>query len=214
MAGPLYPDVPIAPGVPPVLRLLDQQEQPEPQLQSDSKEIDRLAASQWGIFTQGGRPIVNADNVASIEDGVEYRIADYPLEEGGFESYNKVATPREIRVSMSKGGTISDRQQFLATLTSLQSDLELYNVVTPEQTFTDMNITGVRKSRNKDNGATMLTVEVMLQEVRVTATAEVSASKEPAGADDVNDGSVQTKDEVSEEDQGTANDGKDIEEIG
>lgn len=208
MAGPLYPDVPIAPGVPPVLRLLDQFEQPEPQLQSDSAEIDRLAASQWGIFTQGGRPIVNADNVASVEDGVEYRVADYPLEEGGYESYNKVATPREIRVAMSKGGTISDRQQFLSTLRTLEGDLEMYNVVTPEETFIDMNITGVRKSRTQANGASMLTVEVMLQEIRITATAEVSASKEPSGADDVNDGSVQTKDETSEDDQGILGEGE------
>lgn len=189
--GPLYPNVPIALGVPPVLRLPGQSEPPIPPLRSSSSQLEG-ALFQWGIFDQDGILIVNADNIVSVEDGVEYRVADYPLEKGAFESYNKVATPREARLAMSKGGTLADRQEFLKTLQSLEPKLDLYNVVTPEEVMINMNIIAVRKARNQTNGATMITVEVTLHEIRITATSTQSNSKEPSGADPINNGSVQT----------------------
>lgn len=193
MADPLYPNVPIALGIPPVLRPPGQIAPPDPRLRNESRELDvALAQQQWGIFTQDGDPVVDPDNVASIDDGIEYRIANYPLEAGSFESYNKVTTPREIRIAMTKGGTLPERQDFLKTLKALEPKLDLYNVSTPEETFLNMNIAAVRKSRTQSSGATMLTVEVTLQEIRIAAPAAFSNSKEPSGADPVNNGQVQT----------------------
>lgn len=191
MANPLYPNVPIALGVPPVLRLVGRQDAPVPPIRSGSSQLES-ALFQWGIFDQGGEPIVDADNVAGVDDGKEYRIANYPLEQGSFLSYNKVATPAEIRIAMSKGGTLSDRQDFLKTLKSLQGDLKLYNVVTPEEVFTNMNIANVRKSRTQSNGATMITVEVTLVEIRIAPAASFSNSKSTSGASPVDNGPVQT----------------------
>lgn len=193
MANPLYPNVPLTLGVPAVLRLPGQIDPPDPRLRSESGQLDdALAQQQWGIFDQNGTTVVNPDNVVAVDDGVEYRVPTYPLEEGGFESYNKVATPIDVHLAMSKGGALIERQEFLKSLKALVPKLDLYHVVTPEEVFINMNIVAARKSRHLGAGATMITVEVTLQEIRVGAKATLSSSKEPSGASPVNNGSVQT----------------------
>ncbi len=194
MPAPTYPNVPVTQGVPPVPRdASNSASGDEPLLTRDADAIDRLAATQWGIFTQGGGNVLTPDNIAAVGYSAEYRHADYPLEGGGFESYNKVATPFSNRVMMTKGGRLSERQSFLATLESIRGDLNLYNVVTPERVYLNVNIERVTLDRNASNGATLLGVEVLMREIRQTATAAFSSSQSPSGADAVNNGSVQTK---------------------
>lgn len=191
MAGPQFPNVPIAPGVPPVLRVPGDMPAVEQKLNKDSSTIDRLAARRWGIFTSRGATVLDADNVVSVEHAVEYRVADYPLEGGKFESYNKVATPFEVRVAMSKGGTIADRTAFLKALADIVPSLDRYNVVTPEATYLNATIVSSRLTRNAGNGAGLVTVEVGLQEIREAAAAAFSNTKAPSGAAEQNNGSVQ-----------------------
>jgi hypothetical protein len=51
-----------------------------------------FGAPQWGIF-QDGLQLVEADNVVSFGYKQNWSISTYQVEEGGFESYNKVDTP-------------------------------------------------------------------------------------------------------------------------
>lgn len=194
MAGPLYPNVPFVPGVPPVLRMPGDMPSTEPKLTKDSEAVDRLAARQWGIFSSTGATVLQPDSVVSVEYGIEYRVVDYPLEAGAFESYNKVATPFEVRVALSKGGALADRQEFLNKLAALVPSLEKFNVVTPEQTYLNATIVSSRLTRSAANGASMVTVEIGLQEIRESATATFNNTKEASGADTVNNGSVQSTD--------------------
>lgn len=192
--GPLYPDAPNAPGVPPVLR--DQNNKApsnQPQQLADSPDIATQAARQWGIFGAKGGAVVEADNVASFDHAIEYRVPDYPLAGGKFESYNKVATPYEIHVSLSKGGPLAERQAFLKTIEALVPSLDLYSVVTPEQTYLNANIISSRLARTGTNGAGMLTVEIGLIQVRQSATQKFTNSKAASGADVQDGGGVQAK---------------------
>lgn len=192
--GPLYPDVPAAPGVPPVLRdSSSPHEDVHAQQLTDSPDISTQAARQWGIFGAGGGTVVEADNVASLDYSIEYRVPDYPIAGGKFESYNKVATPYEIHVSLSKGGPLAERQAFLKTIEALVPSLDLYSVVTPEQTYLNANITSARLARTSTNGAGMLTVEIGLIQVRQSATQKFTNSKAPSGADAQDGGGVQAK---------------------
>ncbi|QDH17405.1 phage baseplate protein [Swingsia samuiensis] len=87
---------------------------------------------------------------------------------------------------------ISVRKSFLDTLDALSKNTELYQVVTPEKTYENANITGYRFRRDSRSGITMIVAEIAIQEIRQTATAEYKNTKEPAGADTVQRGSVQT----------------------
>jgi hypothetical protein len=194
MVAPTYPNVPIALGVPPVAR--NPETTPgtgDPKLIRDADEIDQLSSAQWGIYDQAGSNVLDPDNIASIGYSGEYRISDYPIEQGQFETYNKVATPFQSRVSMSKGGKLSDRQGFLARIEQIRGDTKLYNVVTPERVYMDVNIERVTLDRTAAAGAGLLTVEIGLREIRQTTSPSFTSSQTPSGADIVNNGAVQTK---------------------
>lgn len=174
MADPRFPDVPNTLGVPPVRRDGPFPPGTETILAKQFSDLDAL--SKWGIYTQAGARIIEPTSIAGIDYVADYRIADYPLEDGKFETYDKVTMPFEVRVTMAKDGSLTERSDFLQKLESIQGDRVLYNVITPEKTYLNVNIAHVGNARTADRGATLLTVEVQLREIRQTATLAYSKS--------------------------------------
>lgn len=148
------------------------------------------AAPQWGIFKDGSAAIVG-DNVMAVEYMAEYRISDFPVEGGKFESYNKVKVPYDARVTFTKGGTVADRTAFLNSIDTAIASLDLYTVVTPEVQYANANIVRYDYRRTSQNGVQLITAEVFVQEVRVAPEAQFSNTAQPAAADPVNNGAVQ-----------------------
>ena len=91
------------------------------------------APSQWGIFLNGS-PVVLADTVLAVEYKKDSQVSKYPIEGGGFESYNKVATPFDVRVTLATGTSDENRAAFLASVEAIVNDYNLYTVTTPEAT--------------------------------------------------------------------------------
>lgn len=214
-----FPNVPIIQGVPPILR--------NATADYDAQNIiaagdsgSAIETNSWGIFDKSGTPVLVPDSFVSMENGREFRISDYPIENGGFKSYNKVSTPFEVRMTLAKGGGVSDRQAFLDALDTIAASLDLYDVATPDHVYVGVNITRTSQSRTPQSGAGMATVEIMLQEVRQTvmvayttatsdtpppldttstAAAKPTASlapatvKQPTAAATVNQGAVRAK---------------------
>ena len=191
----LFPNVPIAQGVPAVARslLFPANSTPEPELTGSGEEANADATRQWGMFTQDGDFAIPCDNVVAFEVGLEARISDYPVEKGGFGSYNKVQMPYDVRLIMTRGGTVEDRQDFVKAVQDAWQATELFNVVTPEGVYLDVNVVTVRQVRAADRGAGLLTMEVGLRKVRQTAKLTFTNTKEPSGAGQVKDGSVQAQ---------------------
>jgi hypothetical protein len=178
----LYPNVPLLiAGVPAVLRRAQDVEDAEETLAEASRDVSNtIAAQRWGIFSLEGASLLDADSVVSFEHNAEFRIADYPVEGGAFESYDKVATPFATRIMVSKGGTVSEREQFLTACQELLESLKACNVVTPERTYLNVNVTRIGLTRNATNGAGMTSVELVLQEIRQAAKAAYSRTNAPA----------------------------------
>lgn len=161
-------------------------------LSGDSPTINAEAEPfQWGIYLSSGAPAITGDNVAAVEYTRDFRIATFPIESGGFESYNKVAQPYSVRLTFTQGGTVADRTAFLDAVEAAQASLDLYDVATPEKTYVGLNVVHVDMRRTSKNGATLLTVDVGLEQVRTAAAAAFSNTKAPSGADGVNAGAVQ-----------------------
>lgn len=193
-ANPLFPDVPIVPGVPSVFRdpAINPGSQPAVALlTTDSPGVSTAPGAKWGIFKPGGDIALKCDSVLVLEPSREFRVSDYPVEKGGFASYNKVATPAESRVTVTKGGTDSDRQGFLDTLDQLIESTDLFNVVTPDSSFLDRNFIRYDYKRTSQNGMTLITVEIVMLEIRQTAAVAFADSKQPSGAPTTNAGPVQ-----------------------
>lgn len=194
MAGPVFPDVPKVPGVPAVARsLVNPGTATEPQLTQDSITVAATAKNQWGVYSTAGALVLDPDSIEAIGYDAESRVADYPIENGKFESYDKVTLPFANRVIMTKGGTLTQRQAFIRDVENIRTNLELYSIVTPEWTYLGVNITRVSVDRSREQGGGILRVELQLQEIRQNATASFSQTRDPASADPVSNGSVQAQ---------------------
>lgn len=186
---PAAPNVPSAPGVPPVLRSIGTVVNTVVLLAADAKALLALfAGPRWGLYVNGA-PVLVGDSVVALDVRQEYHISDFPLEDGGFASYDKVVMPGDLRVSLSvsgqgsllaslAGGLISlvtfsgptqqetRRREFLLAMKALAASLQLIDVIVPEGTYTRYNITHYDFRRDAREGATLLRIDVWLQEVR------------------------------------------------
>lgn len=192
MSGPLFPNVPITIGVPAVLRSgATQVLAGVGLLSTDSANVSQLAASQWGLYRSGGGKALDPDNITAVNYRAGHRVADYPIEQGGFESYDKVAEPYEATIRMTKGGTLADRDAFIKDVQAIRGDRKLYHVSTPEASYLNVNIDNVQIDRSLESGAGMIIVDLHLREIRQNAKAEFSKSKDPASVSPYNNGVTQ-----------------------
>ena len=240
MSNPLFPDVPIAIGVPPVLRnvaaaagsIINSAENVAigaaqsaisgaisnvqsllpggiggasglvngafgslpTALTGDSADAESAAAAggQWGIFNQDGTFALEPDSIKTFDYKHDWKLPNYPMEKGAFQSYNKVQLPFETRLVMTKGGTEQDRNQFLTAVENTANSVTLYNVVTPDITYNNVSIASYNLKRTSTNGVTMLTVEIAFEEIRLAPAAQFTDTASPNGADQTNDGAVQS----------------------
>lgn len=125
---------------------------------------------QWGIFDKDGNLAINPDSVLSLDNRNEWAVSAFPVQAGAFANYNKVASPFECAVRLSKGKTISDRATFLAQLDTIAKTLDVYTIRTPERSYNSVNITRYEVSRRDQNNAYFLTeVDLYFIEVREVA---------------------------------------------
>jgi len=186
-----FPIIPIAPGVPALLR------NPLAPLPSIVQLVEDVIFGfagvldpQWGVF-QDGFPVVTPDSIGAFEYRQDWRLSDYPVEQGAFESYNKVSTPFDSRVRLVSGGDVANRQELLDDVAAIAGTTQLYDIVTPEEIYTGVNVTGYSYRRTASNGMGLIIIELRFLEIRVTATAAFSNTQAPSGAGTTNDGTVQ-----------------------
>lgn len=174
---------------------------------------------QWGLF-QDGEPVVVADNVISFDFRQDFRISNYPIEEGAFESYNKVQVPYDVRLQFSAGGSVAKRQELIDSVDAIIGSTDVFDAVTPEKTYTSINPVHQSIRRTSHSGAGLVVIDVYCQQIRVTATqqfannqqqtaaassgsntttqisvipgSQINAPKSPSAAPQVSDGTVQT----------------------
>lgn len=152
----------------------DESQQPE---SLDGVESVTVSATrggpQWGIF-KGGTAVIKAESVGEFGIKKEWTISDYPVEEGGFQSYNKVYIPFDARIQFRAGGSVENREALLKSVEDIAGDLQLYDVQMPEKVYQSVNVVHYDLRRKFDNGLGILIIDVYLEEVRDTADAEFS----------------------------------------
>lgn len=193
---PIFPTVPFAPGIPPMLRpsgvpLISEADIPDPVTGDTSGLPGEGASLQWGLFTQGGTDALGADQTFSFEFRSEWKLANFPLEAGAFASYNKVIVPFECRLMVKKAGSVDDRATFLLNVATVAASLTLYTLVTPEISYHNVNVAGYSIHRTAERGATLIAVEFRLQQINPAGTATVTTTASPNGATTTNGGTVQ-----------------------
>lgn len=160
-------NVPNLPGVPPLVNRLASA---LPQLlTADVVNAGALFQSRWGLFSTGGAPVITFDTFVSIDFRKGWVLADFPLEQGAFQSYDKVQTPFDVRIKFASGGTLQNRESLLQSVDAIAGDLNLYTVVTPEAVYNNVNVQHYDYRRTATNGNGLITIELWLLEVRTAS---------------------------------------------
>ena len=215
-----FPDVPPYPGVPAIPRSVLSQPIVSIGLGSLSSILINALQQQtrWGIYDQFGN-LLGIDNSGSLtiesiisnqitgggnslqstlsfEFVKENKISNFPVEQGGFATYNKIQLPANPTVTIALSATEPERTQFLGAIDDACNSTDLYNVVTPEVTYVNYSLERYNYRRTAQRGMTLLVVEVSLLEVRqVSATftqaSPITAPQAPDAAAQVNNGITQ-----------------------
>jgi len=178
---------------------------------ADDPSVSKTASTgSYGLFFGAGTDnegdlVLSPDSFVAYSYSNESRLSQYPQEAGGFQQYNKVDTPFDVRIRVTKGGKVADVAAFIEIAEGLAkaTDLNLYDMITPERTYHSCNVSKVWHDHQHGHGANMVTMDIHLTEIRVTASAQysntnsptttgnLSNAKTPAATDPKNTGTVQ-----------------------
>jgi hypothetical protein len=123
------------------------------------------------IVKAAPQPVLVPDSFRELNYENEFALSDAPTEAGGFASYNKVATPFEITLRLTKGGTLTERTKFLDAAETLSRSLKLYKIVTPERTYIRCNAMSFKLRRKEAKGAYFFgECDLTFREIRAVTT--------------------------------------------
>lgn len=161
--------------------------------------INGVFGKVWGIVNEFGIPIVLADTVLGMNYDAGSSISKYPVEQGSFASFNKVNAPSMATVQMAKGsGGVLERGLFLAQLEGLLKSTLSFHIITPEYVYLNYQIVGINHARTAQDGATMITVNLDLEEVlEAKVDYSIEEVKNPSDANTVDGGAKESKQRTS-----------------
>lgn len=147
-----------------------------------------LAPNTWGVFLDGIN-VLSYDAQVSFDYSQEWKISTYPVELGGFQSYDKVQTPSIIRCRFVAGASVLNRQAMLDSIDLQMSTTLIYDIVTPEKVYLDYNFTRREYDKAAAN-AGLVVIDLYFTEVLQTATAQFQNVLNPTTAGQVGLGNV------------------------
>lgn len=152
---PEFPNVPQLPGVPQLARASAFFNNVT--LAASAVQQFLWAATQikptWGLFGATGKIVISPDNYLGFENSNDWKISDFPLQDGKFSAYNKVIIPYTASVKITKGGSLTQRKTLLQQLDSISGDTNLYKLLTPEKSYMAINIASYKIRRMGAEGA-------------------------------------------------------------
>lgn len=164
--------------------------QPASPFNSNTSPLLTIAAA---LASALGVPNINPATASFIdfEYGQDWPISNAPQEQGAFQSYDKVTLPFDVKVRVASGGSPSVRQAFLSTCLSIANSLSLFDVVTPEMTFTSINCTHIDFRRTAERGLTLIVVDLWFQWINESASTQFTNTQQPGDSGQQALGNVQ-----------------------
>jgi hypothetical protein len=176
----LFPNVPNLPGVPQVERAANAASSVIVGIGAINQILNQSALSPpiWGVFDSNNNKVISPDSIREFNMRAEFRISNYPIQQGGFAGYNKVRLPEEYSLHMVKGGDVSARQQFEAQVATVAASISMYTIITPEQTYLNCNMARYEKTRKGAGNAFFTEVDLFF-ELIVPASSQYSTTANP-----------------------------------
>ena len=158
----------------------------------------------WGIFDNDFLSWLDFDTIEEVGMRASSTIARFPVQFGGFATYNKAHNPDEFGVIVSKGGLTQDgRQEFIKQLYDLKHSLDLVNLVTPDRVYYNVNMFDFDFRATAQAGSHIVTAQLKFMEVREVKAQYVDSktttvnAKDPSAKPAVDKGTVQPKNKTT-----------------
>lgn len=126
-----------------------------------------VPGATWGVFTAGTlSPATAVSSVAEIGVVAEANVARYRIETGSFAQYDKVIEPKMIPIRLTRDGLLAERALFLTWLDANVEATTVFDIVTPEATYSKVTLASYRIVRNITSGAGLIVADCYFQQVR------------------------------------------------
>ncbi|ECQ3321599.1 hypothetical protein GIZ89_23605 [Salmonella enterica] len=149
-----------------------------------------------GAHQKGGRPF-SPDSFVVVEVGAEASVSTAPVEKGGYTSFNKIQRPPELHVTFTVEGwtafsggvpnltnfSTTSRSEVLKTLEMMRTTAGLYDIETPDRTWTSCDLVKYDYRIRSNNGPTLLTVNAIFQPVMQTGEVSVGSTDSQSPTD-------------------------------
>jgi hypothetical protein len=122
-------------------------------------------SNTWGVYTLAGVLAFDVDTMVDLSYDSKAKVSNFPVEQGGFTSYNKVQEPFTIPIQLA----VSSAPKIKALITALETartNPTLFNVVTPMRTYLSVTLTTVKFSQSAKSGIDCLIVKVGFEQIR------------------------------------------------
>jgi hypothetical protein len=155
--------------------------------------LNAFSGPQWGIFLNGVQVVgqnvlVNFltslvgfgnGNFLDLDYKVRWAIAEYPVEQGAFQSYNKVQTPFDIAVTITAGGSVVNRELLLTQVEAIIGSTDTFQIRMPEGSFDSVNPVAYGYRRSADRGLGLLEVSILFKQIRPAGNPIFSTTQTP-----------------------------------
>lgn len=148
------------------------------------------ASSTYDIMLDG-ESVFNFNSMGSFAYKQSYSVSDYKVEPGSFVSYDKVQNPFDVRMRIVSEGTPEAMTELLQQILTAIDDVNLYDLVTPQQTYQNCNMVDFGYEQTAAAGVGMLVVDLMWKQIRQGDAAAFSNTQQPGSAGQTGTGNVQ-----------------------
>jgi hypothetical protein len=200
---PQFPSVPDVSGVPPIPR---SPTVPAPSTTFAPSETRSLPADTtqrvWGIYDANNNPAIIVDSIMVVKPTNDAKVSSFPVEDGGFVSFNKVQTPYDVKVKVSLGGDLAAMSKLLDDLAALLVSVDLFSIVTPYEVYLNATLEKYDYSQEARRGANRIEAELSFKEVRTVTPQFTSVALPPSKVK--KPGSASTQDSGKQQGQKTS----------
>ena len=151
--------------------------------------LSAFSGPQWGVFLNGvqvvGQSVNNIINIVSglgsgnfldLDYRANFQISNYPVEQGAFQSYNKVQQPYDVAVTITAGGTVANRASLLSQVQAIIGSTDSYTILMPEGSLVGLNPVSYSYHRRHDSGLGLLMVTIVFEQVRPAGDPQFSTT--------------------------------------
>jgi hypothetical protein len=110
--------------------------------------------------------VISPDSVLEFDVNADSNINTHPVEQGGFQAYNRVQEPISIRMLLACQGKNMTRATFLSTLESLREGTQIVTIASPDTTYPNMVLKGFGYKKTAERGAVTIWADTQWMEER------------------------------------------------